>query len=81
MKALLEVTGLGLCDTVAALMDFVQHTLLYCQSSFTSDITGVNADADQAQYLVMDVARKSFEFLRDSNIIEVDRDHRFEFSC
>ena len=69
MKALLEVTGLGLCNSEESLMDFVGHTLLFCQSS-SADLTS----SGYTQKDIMDSAKLAFDFLIDSRIIELQSD-------
>lgn len=66
MKALLEVTGLGLCCSAGSLTEFVRHTLLYCQSKWQDSSMG----AGQEERLVMEAATSSLEFLQDSKIVE-----------
>lgn len=72
MKALLEVTGLGLCNSAKSLTDFIQHTLLFCQapahSHQLSDGASVASDSDQQE--ILNAANFALEFLSDSGIIE-----------
>ena len=70
MKALLEVTGLGLCNSTQSLMEFIRHTLLFCQAPAHSQQPSDGAAAASDQQEIINAANLALEFLSDSGIIE-----------
>ena len=70
MKALLEVTGLGLCSSKESLMDFFRHTLLFCQAPAHSQQLSNGASEASNQQEILNAANFALEFLLDSGIIE-----------
>ena len=70
MKALLEVTGLGLCSSKESLMDFFRHTLLFCQAPAHSQQLSNGTSEASNQQEILNAANFALEFLLDSGIIE-----------